>query len=423
MEPRAIRFAGEASRSSSPWQRLGLAVLVVVGALTLFYRLGSIGLIDADEPRYSEAAREMRERGDLLVPWLNGEPRLNKPALVYWAIAASQSLFGTNEWASRLPSGLAALATTIVIYRWARRRSGSTAAAFSALVFVTSPLVVMVARLAIPDMALTAFETFAVLNLYRSDRASHERSRSRARLAAWASLGLAAMTKGPVGVVVPLLVLVVFLALEGRLGNVRRLFSMPALALFVAISLPWYVAVGFALGFREGFELLVHETLYRYSSASFHSEPMTFFLGVFAVGFLPWIPSLAAALAIRPDDEGARERRFLLAWIGVVLVFFSLSPSKLPTYILPLAPAVALLVGTTFDRAVRASASARERTFARLAVGMGAGLVAVAAAFAGVVYGIGEGATDIASLGLVLAGIPSRRLTESPEPHSKSCAR
>src|SRR5262249_32835524 len=155
----------------------------------------------------------------------------------------------------------------------------------------------------------------AILSLYCADRAEDERSRGGARLAAWAALGLAAMTKGPVGGVVPLLVLLAFLAVERRLRDARRLFSPGALLLFFAIALPWYVAIGLSLGFREGFDLLVHETLYRYSSSSFHGEPWYFFAGVFVVGFVPWTAPVVAALASRADGETSRERRLHLAWI------------------------------------------------------------------------------------------------------------
>jgi 4-amino-4-deoxy-L-arabinose transferase-like glycosyltransferase len=400
---RGLESAGSpVDRPARPVRGLEIAVLVAVALIALVFRLGSIGLVDADEPRYSESAREMLDRSDLLVPHLNGEPRLNKPALIYWAIAASQAAFGVNEWASRLPSALAALATALVVHRFARRRGGPDAALLSAFVFVTSPIVVMIGRLAIPDMLLTLFETIAILSLHRVDRAPDEASRGRARLGAWTALGLAAMTKGPVGFLIPLLVVLVFLAVERRLRDARRLFSVGAILLFLAIALPWYVAIGLALGFREGFDLFVHETLYRFSSPSFHAEPWYFFAGVFVIGFVPWAGPLVAGIATRAEGEAARDRRFFLVWIAVVLVFFSLSPSKLPSYILPLAPAVALACGTAL---ARFDSDGGRRSAARAGLAAGAALLAATAAYAGVAYGFLGSSSTVAALGLGLAGL------------------
>ncbi len=381
-------------------------MLGLVVALTLFFRLGSIGLIDADEPRYAESAREMRQRGDLVVPHLNGEPRLNKPAFFYWSILASHSVVGVGETGSRLPSTLFAVLTLAMVFVFARRRVGPRAAFYAVLVLATSPLFFVIARLAIPDMTLTAFETMALLSFFEADRATQARAAPLA--VGYGSLALAALTKGPVGVVVPALVLVVYLLWDGRVRDLRRLAWAPGLLLFAALAAPWYLAVGIKLGFREGFDLLFHETLYRYSTGTFHSEHPAFLAGVFLIGFLPWIGCLPGAIGLslaRPEPGDSGRTRFLLSWIAVVLVFFSLSPSKLPSYILPLAPAMALLVGGFLDRTTGAEAGAPDRRAGRLSLAIASSLLAVGAPIAGLLHGGSDGLPEARALGLSVGAL------------------
>jgi 4-amino-4-deoxy-L-arabinose transferase-like glycosyltransferase len=329
------------------------AGLLLLAGTLCFFRLGTPGLFDADEPAYAQAAREMQETGDWITPHFNGQPRFDKPILFYWLITLTYRVFGVTEFAVRLWSALAAVVLVLVIARAARRWFGPPADLLAGLAFMTNLLTALLARAAVTDMVLTLFVTLAILaGVEALSGSPHGR---RWAVWGWAAMGLAVLVKGPVGLVIPGMALggALLVLRELRRGLIR-LFPWQGLALFAAITFPWYVLALAANGwaFVEGFVIKHHMTRYT-GVISSHAGPLWFYLPVALVGFFPWSGFLPRALwqagaVARRREAGERADRLLVAcacWAIGVFVFFSFARTKLPSYLFPAFPAMALLVG------------------------------------------------------------------------------
>lgn len=335
-------------------ERLWLALLLLGTALLSFWSLGSLPLVDVDEPVYGQVGKEMASAG--LVGWLTphygGLPWFDKPPLFYWLTALSMRLFGVSEFAARFPSALLAVALVAVTYALARRAYPQTprAALWAGFALATSVQFFLLARAAVTDMTLALTLTSALPALY----AWTLTGRGRWIALAGVMTGLAALTKGPVALVLIGVQTIAYLCLTRQ---TKRLLS-PALwggfALCLVVALPWFLAMIHLHGklFIAGF--LEANNVTRYLQAE-HKEtsPVWFFLPVLLGGFFPWSLALPGALILawRQGREAWRARLadnpalFLGVWVALVFVFFSASQSKLITYIFPLYPAAAVLVG------------------------------------------------------------------------------
>ena len=330
-----------------------LLVLMFAGTL-FFFRLGAPGFFDADEPAYAQAAREMRESGDWVTPHFNGRPRFDKPPLFYYLIMLSDRLLGETEFAARCWSALAGIAVTALLWLTARRWVGPRAGPTTGVAFSASLLTALLARAAVTDMLLCLFVTAAILAGLAALQAPAPRAR-RFATAGWVAMALAVLVKGPVGLLIPGLALGgSLLLLQEIRSGVPRLVPWEGPALFLAIAAPWYALVLAANGwaFVEGF--LIKHNLSRFSGViSSHGGPVWFYVPVLLVGFFPWCGSLppalwqAARVARRRRAVSPAERLTVtcLCWFAGVFVFFSLAGTKLPSYLFPAFPALALLVG------------------------------------------------------------------------------
>ena len=338
----------------------GLPVSVGLLALSValfFIGLSATGLFDADEPAYAQAAREMLERGDWVTPTFNGAPRFDKPVLFYWLIMLGYSLFGIGEFAVRCWSALAGTVLVLLVAWAARRWLAPPADRWAGLALATCFLTAVLARAAVTDMLLTLFVTAAILAGVAaweapSDGSAHA-GRNWARLG-WVAMALAVLVKGPIGLIIPGITfgLGLWATREFRYG-LRRLVPWEGPLLFLAIALPWYLLVLSANGwaFIEGFILKHHVTRYT-GVVSSHAGPFWYYLPVLLVGFFPWSGYLPAAgwrawqILRRRTPERCGDRLIVACacWAVGVFVFFSLSGTKLPSYLLPAFPAFALLV-------------------------------------------------------------------------------
>lgn len=305
---------------------LGLALLLMV------WGFWSSPLYDIDEGAFTEATREMISSGNYVSIHLNGEPRNDKPVLIYWLQAASARLFGLNEFALRLPSVLAALAWVWALVRFGRRHLDREAGMIAGLLLALSLYVGMIARAAVADALLNLFLALSLFDIYNDFR--QPARATRLRVFVWMGLGF--LTKGPVAVLFPFLVSGIFYASYGRWRDwLRAVFDWRGLLLFGAIVLPWHLAVYLDSGwtFFKGFYL--HHNLDRYSGAmEGHRGSVFYYVLVAPLIVMPFGTWLIATWRRLPSARIDPLDRFAWIWFLVVLLVFSFSGTKLPHYLL-----------------------------------------------------------------------------------------
>jgi len=221
----------------------GLAMVIVF--LVLCFRLGHLPLLAPDEGRNAEVGREMKESGAWLVPTYNGVDYLDKPAFYFKTVALSMAIFGQNETAARIPSAAFGVGLVVMVVAFCRKVHGTRCGLLAAIVVATMPLYFANARIVIFDIALAFFVCGAIFAGYLAE-ATAGRARRIWYLVGAASAGLATLVKGPVGFLIPTLVLLFFNRLEGRAGAWKRLFAPLNLVVFFGITLPWFVGLCFA---------------------------------------------------------------------------------------------------------------------------------------------------------------------------------
>ena len=342
-------------------------MLVLLAAVALGWNLNGYRLFDPDEGRNAEVAREMAHTNDYVVPHLDGLPYLDKPIVYFAAAAAMMELFGPTEAAARLPAYLATLATIGLLVWFARRRWGEEAGWLAGLVYATMVLPLAYARTAIFDSTLTLCTTAAIVWF------AEERP-----VLAWGAMAAGALTKGPIGIAIPLLALVAHALTTGT--PVRRLFPRRGLALFGAIALPWFIVVSIEHPDFPGYVFL-RETLARVTTRSFHrTAPFWYYLPIVPLAAFPWIvPALARVKHLRATwqarrDATAGEPLLFACWVIVPLLFLTLNQSKLPQYVLPLMPALALAATRNL---VTGGSHTAARVYAGVAAVAGLALVAL----------------------------------------------
>lgn len=324
-------------------------IAFLVACWLIFGGLGGLPLITPDEARNAEVAREMNLSGAWLVPTYDDLPYLDKPAFFFRTVAWCFHFLGENEAAARLPSALFALGVltmTVFFCRaiYAQDELSAATGPLAVLIIGTTPLFLGFARLVIVDMTLTFFVCAAVFAGFLAERAD-EPARARWYLAATAAAGCATLVKGPVGFFLPLLVLGVFHLVNGTGAAIRRFFAIRHIALFFAITLPWFIGVNLH---RPDFAYygLIHETFRRFTTNEFHrAGPIYYYAPWVAGGFFPWSLFLPGAmlLAWRRRGQLAAADKMLIVWCIVVVLFFSLSKSKRPDYILSAMVAAGIL--------------------------------------------------------------------------------
>lgn len=322
-------------------------------AFLFVYGLGQFGLIGADEPRYAQVAREMLERHDWITPVLGGRPWLEKPPLYYWQAMLAYGIFGVGDWAARLPSALDASLLVLAMYFFLRRfRPGFELD--GALITASSAAIVGYARAASTDMALAAAFGIGMLGWW-----AWRESEKRMYLAVfYGFMGLGMLAKGPVAPFLAALIIFLYACAVRDLRLVLKGLWLPGVALFCAIALPWYVVAQMR---NPGFfhEFIVQQNLSRFSENLYHHiEPLWYYLPVTALALTPWTVFVTAALVQavrlwwakpRPADAASTDvekqfSTFACCWLVVPMMFFSISQSKLPGYILPAMPAGTLLL-------------------------------------------------------------------------------
>jgi 4-amino-4-deoxy-L-arabinose transferase-like glycosyltransferase len=310
--------------------------------------LGYLDLTHPDEGRYSEISREMAASGDWVTPRLNGLKYFEKPPLQYWATAAAFKAFGESEFVARLWVGLCGFATVLLVHRTALRLWGAETADYAAITCASMMWVMGLSHIVTLDMGVTFFMTLALCGFLRAQHdGATEGEKRRWMWFVWVATAGALLSKGLMGVVLPGAVLLLYSAICRDWRPWTRLHWFSGLPTFAALAAPWHVLVGMRNPEWAHF-YFVREHLERFLTTEHHrAGAWYYFFPLLVAGLLPWTTMLPKILrrGWHADTARFQTNRFLLIWSVFILVFFSISGSKLPSYILPIFPALALLLG------------------------------------------------------------------------------
>jgi 4-amino-4-deoxy-L-arabinose transferase-like glycosyltransferase len=355
---------------------LRIALLLVICGVAFWWRLGYLGLIDPDEPFYAQTTREMLQAHDWVTPRIFGQPQFEKPILIYWLSMGSFRLFGPSEFAARVPAALFATILVFMTWAFASRQLGGREGLLSAVVLATAVEFIISARMMLTDMVFAAFVCGSAFSLWFAAR--EERLRDRWFLAACGLCGLAVLTKGPLGLLLPLFALAALLLQRARPLPARPASIALGLAVFTLIAVPWYAIMLRMYGSQYFDSFFLHENVGRFLHAEHpgNNRPY-YYLAVLVGGSIPWMPVLAV-LVRRARNAGfwSGLPRYLAAWGLLCLVFFTLAASKLPSYVLFLLVPLSILIGHALAALLAEGARDRAETWA-----MGALALVQAAAF------------------------------------------
>ena len=315
--------------------------LLLLSFVFFFHGIGSYSLKEPDEGRYAEIPREMVELHDYVVPHLDYTRYFEKPPLFYWAVAASYKVFGISEWSFRFPNALSALLCVVALYFGARRWIGREVAFLSSVILMSSLGFFAMARIVTLDMFFSLWLFLALLCFY----GYYRERRPLFIYLFYVAMGLSTLTKGPVCIILIGVTIFVFLLFEKNLSFLLELKWVSGLAVYLIVIIPWIVAI--SLREKEFlYFFVVDQNILRFLTTKHkRTGSLLYFFPVLFGGMLPWslfIPRSFARLWKR------KELKLFLIWTIVVFAFFTVSKSKLPPYILPVFPAVSLILGSFF---------------------------------------------------------------------------
>lgn len=335
-----------------------------------FYGLGHLPLLGPDEPRYAQIAREMLLNRDFITPTLGGHTWFEKPALLYWLVAACFKLFGVSEWSARLGPALCGVTTIAAVWWTARGFQRSTIssdwngyASWSALIAASCLGLIVFSRGTSFDIVITMTTAWALGFFFQSDLTKDQRKQKWFLFGFYCCVGLSLLAKGLVGLVIPFGVVLTYFVFRrtsgGRIVWASLIWGIP---LILLVAATWYGPVIYKNGWKFVDEFFVQHHFARYLSNKYHHpQPIYFYPAILLMLLVPWTPFLIDALIPRRQwtwrgfDNATRLYVFMIAWIVFPLVFFSFSGSKLPGYILPVLPAALLLVAASVTRTQRST--------------------------------------------------------------------
>jgi len=358
--------------------------LIFYLAVIVFYLagLGSIPLLGPDEPRYAQVAREMYERGDWVTPTLGGYTWFEKPALLYWFQILFYNIFGVSEFSARLGSALSGLITALMLY-WLGNKVSSlkfqvpspksqvpSLGFLNCLIFATSIGAIVFSRAASFDIILTMPVAVSLCFFFASDIETDEKKKRWFLALYWAFMGVALLAKGLIAIIICGGVVFWYFAIQRRLPEKKTLLSLLwGVPLCLGVASAWYAPAIMQNGWKFVDEFFIQHHFARYTSNKYmHPQPFYFFILVAPLLVFPWTPFLIQAIWKTKNIEwrkiesvNDRFQLFSLVWLILPVLFFSLSGSKLPGYILPVLPAIVLLIGQHLDsssntKALRVSA-------------------------------------------------------------------
>jgi len=380
------------STSNALWIEIfPIALIGVLAALVLFIHLGDFSLFNPDEGLYAEPAREMLDTGQYITTTLNYVVRFTKPPLVIWVMALCYKIFGVNEFGARIFCASSAFLLTIITYLFANKYLGRRVAIFSAFLLLTSPLFIGVGRMAIVDMPLSLFIAGSLFSFFHA---------WKQKQLSWLILGyvlvaLAIMTKGPVGLLLPAIILSTFFIMLGQAKAALSFFRLPLGILIVAIiALPWFVI---EIAQTQGAyfqEFIMRENFARFTTVvDAHKGPWWYHLAAVFGGLFPWsillpqsivtiLKDISKPTSINPTNSNTARTQsssqfalpewlkscqnltdcaevllFAFIWSAVIIVFFSVSVSKLLPYTLPAFPALVIIIANQWQEFINSKQS------------------------------------------------------------------
>ena len=326
--------------------------LLLLAALTFFAGLGRGAITDSDEAFYAESSREMVASGDWITPHYNYEPRFQKPILYYWLTSATFLVTGPTEFGARLWAALAGIGLVLVTAACGRRWYDETTGLLAGAIVATNFGYFSIGRMALPDLPLTFCITLTIWAALVSTLEQERNPRQFVVLAAL-GLGLGFLMKGPVGVIIPAIVIVPVLMIERRSIGLNPADIVLGFLIFIGVAMPWYLLMWMRHGneYLQGF--FVGDNYQRFATDRFNDpRPWWFYLPVVGGGLLPWTP--LALVWLGPLTQFLRARRAvgtidlrLLLWAVLPLLFYSISVGKQPRYVLPVLPPLALLLASS----------------------------------------------------------------------------
>ena len=362
---------------------LGIWLFGLEGGWLGGLEMGGLGLTDRDEGSNAEAAREMLETGDWISPTLNYEPRFAKPAFVYWLISGSYNLFGINEFSARFPSAFSGLCVVLLQYAFVYRWLGAPLAWLSSIMLLLNMEFLAINRMVLTDPELVVFTTLAGYSFWHALHGSTKTSRWWF-ICFYLAMGLGMLVKGPVGIIIPLVGVIPYLTLTRQLEKFwQKGFPLLGTGLVLLVAAPWYVAM-FQIHGEAYWAAAQANTTGRFMSPmEGHGGTLFFYVPILLLGFFPWSAFLPSVLYQSLKQWKAywngqsfvtRETNlefFLSMWVVGLLIFFTLSATRLPHYIYPLFPASAILVALWWKRFQDQSSFSDWRLPRRLLLGIG----------------------------------------------------
>lgn len=316
--------------------------ILFVALFIMFFQLGSYPLLDPDEPVYAQTPREMLAAGDLLSPRIYGDYWYDKPPMYYWLVAASSQIFGMGEFAARFPSALFAVTGALFLFGSVSRLFNVRIGFFSALVLLTSLEYFYLGKAAVTDMTLNLCLMISLLSFIE-----------KRYLLFYLFAALAVLTKGPIGLFFPGAIAFLYLLIMNRWSELPRMSIVPGILLFMVVAAPWYGLMTHYHGAAFVDTFLGFHNVTRFTSPEHASGAVWYyFIPVLLVGFFPWTPILFQSIwtALTSNSRERPILLFFIIWAAVVFVFFSLSATKLVSYILPMFPALAVIAGWYIDQ-------------------------------------------------------------------------
>lgn len=318
-------------------KKISIICLLLLSVFVMFFNLGSVPLLDPDEPVYAESPKEMLAAGDLLSPKIYGYYWFDKPPMYYWLVAGSYKLFGINDFAARFPSALLGIVLIFTGYYFANKFFNEKVAMYSALILLTSVEFFYLSKAAVTDITLTLFLSVALFLFMQ-----------KKYYLFYIFAGLATLTKGPIGIIFPGFIILLYLLITRNFTEIKQMKIPTGFILFSIVAFPWYFYMYLTHGsiFIETF--LGFHNITRFTSPEHPSGVLWYYyIPVLLIGFFPWSTIMVQALykSLTKAKEKYNELLFLNIWVFFIFIFFSISQTKLVSYILPLFPPLAIITG------------------------------------------------------------------------------